>query len=171
MIEGISQIGGGLFHAFTPVQSFGALGQHPNLAVQVIPQVLHQVFAPHRLPSVHRISGFRGGKAVLQPLLRIQVAPGAVIYLLNNLGHQPVIPSQALGIREGPEIPVLRPGLVGPVQKVRKHRVPDLPALVFVRHPEIRGNVQLIGILPQHIGTEAVNGGDFCQEQPLHLLL
>ena len=98
------------------------------------------------------------------------MAHGAVIDLLQHLRHQGIGTAQTLGVHKGPERRVIFV-LIGIVQQSREHRFPKLPAFIFVSHPEIRSQIQLIGILPQQIGAKTVNCGDFRQKQPLHLLL
>ena len=120
--------------------------------------------------GIFRLVIFLQIHAALEPLLRVQVASGAVVDLFNDLGHQAVVPAQALGIHKGPEIWVVLLG-IGPVQQVRQDLIPNLAALIFVCHPEIRGNVQPVGIFPENIAAEAVDCGDFCQIDALHLLL
>ena len=96
---------------------------------------------------------------------------GTVVDLQNQLRHQFIVPSNTLGVHKGPEVLVFRRLLVGLVQNVRQHRIPQLPAFVFVRHPEVRRQIQPVGVLPEDVGTEAVDGGNLRQKQPLHLLL
>ena len=98
------------------------------------------------------------------------MASGTVVDLFYDLGHQPVIPSQPLGVHKSPEIRVRFP-FIGSVQQIGKHLLPNFPALVFIRHPKVCRNIQPIGVFPENIPAKAMNGGYFCQEQPLHLFL
>ena len=171
LIQRIPQIDGGFFHPFTAVCAGSALLQDTDLAVQIIEQILHQIVPPDRLRGIADSFRVCAAEAAVQPPLRIQMTSGAVVDLFDDLRHQPVIPAKALGIHKGPEIRILPRVFIGLIQQFRQNRLPDLPAFIFIRHPEICGKIQFIGIFPQKVAAEAVNCGDFCQKQPLHLLL
>ena len=99
------------------------------------------------------------------------MTPGTVIDLFDDFRHQAVIPPQALGIRESQKIFPVFCICIGAVQQIFQNLGANFPAFAFVRHPEVRGHIQSVGIFPQQIAAEAVDGGNLRQEQSLHLLL
>ena len=171
LVKGVPEVDRRLFHAVCMFRRFGASFHYGDLAVQVRKQVVHQEFSPDRFPCVGKSLHLRRIQTALEPAVGVQVATGAVVYLQHNIRHQAVIPAQALGVHEGPEVFVLPRCLVSPIQQVRKYRLPDLRAFILIRHPEIRRQVQSIRIFPENIGAEAVDRGNLCQKQPLHLPL
>ena len=159
-----------LFHTKAALCILCAFPDHRDLGIQIGEQVFHQKSAPEGFGSIRKFLHFRRIQAAFQPLLRIQVAAGAVVDLFHNIRHQMVIPSQSLGVHKGPEISVAF-FFIHTVQHILQHRFPQFPALVFISHTEIRGNIQTVGILPEQVTAETVDCGNLCQKQPLHLLL
>ena len=159
----------GLFHPSVPFQPGQQPAQHRQHPIQPGKEVLHEIPSPNGLPGVG--DAFQGGvfQAVIQPFVRVLVAPGAVVDLENDLRHRGVVPAHPLGIHKIPEM--ARLVLIGPVQQVTQHGGAKLGAFRLLRHPEIRGQVHTVGILPQNRRTEAVDRGDLGQVEPLELLL
>ena len=149
LVQSVSQGNGGLFQAGAAVGALGALPKHRHLAVQIFPKIPNQVLPPHRLPGVADALGLRVGQAFVQPRLRVQVAVGAVVDLFDELRHLSIRSPHTLGVHKRPEIRVVPRRFIGAVEQTFQHRLPDFPALVFIRHPEIRRNVQFIGIFPK----------------------
>ena len=139
--------------------------------VEIGEKFIHEVAAPHRLRCVLHLRNVAVSKALAQPLLRVGMTHGAVIDLQHDIRNHSVVTAKALGVHEGPEIGIFMGLGVGLVQQVFEHLLPDLSALVFIRHPEIAADVHLLGVFPDHIGAEAVDRGDLRQEQTLHLPL
>ena len=139
--------------------------------VEIGEKFIHQIAAPDGLGGVVHFLHLAVGQAFAQPLLRVGMAHGAVIDFQHDIRNHPVITAQALGVHEGPEVGIFMGFGVGLVQQVFEHLLPDLSALVFIRHPKIAAEIHLLGVFPDHIGAEAVDRGDLRQEQTLHLAL
>ena len=169
--QGVAQKLGRLFQGRLLRRLVQALLYGADLHPQVILQLLHQGAAPGGGGRVIDAAGIRHGNTVLQPSLGIQMTPCGVIDLLGDLGNQSVIPSQSLGIHEGLEIGILRPGCVCLIQYLGHGLLPQLAAFVLIAHPEVRRQIKIRRILPQKLGAIGVDGGDLRQVQPLHLPL
>ena len=141
------------------------------MSIQKELQIRKEELSPGSSGNVR--SCFRLGRrnTLIQPPFRIQVTTGAVKDLEDEFRKAPIIPPKALGIREGPEVRVLSQLLVSPVQGVRKDGSSKLSGFRFICNTKIRGNIQPVGVLPQNLGTEAVDRGDLGQVEPLELLL
>ena len=116
LVQGVPEVGCRLFHIRALPCFLRAVSHGPNLAVQVVVEVIDQIAAPERLRHIRYVLRFRSGQTALQPALRVQVAPGAVIDGFDDFRHQAVIPAQPLAVHEGPEIRVFSRRFVGPVQ-------------------------------------------------------
>ena len=114
LVQGVPQVDGCLLHSFAGRKLNGALLDYMNLTVQIVVEVIDQKLTPNGFRSIGNVLRVQQGQAGIQPLLRVQVASGAVVDLFNDLGHQTVIPAQPLRIHKGPEIRVIftRIGLV-----------------------------------------------------------
>lgn len=83
----------------------------------------------------------------------------------------PVVPAKALGIHKRLELRALGDVLIGRFQHPIHGPLPQALAFGFIGHPEVAGQLQEEGVLPQQVPAEGVDRGDFCQIQPLHLTL
>ena len=99
------------------------------------------------------------------------MAPGCVIDSRHNLRHRPVIPAKALGIYKGLELRAPGDVLIGRLQSHVHGPLPQALALVLIGHPEVPGQLQGKGILPQQVPAKGMDRGNFRQIQPLQLAL
>ena len=67
-----------------------------------------QIAAPNGLTGIGQLTHLPILQAPFQPAVYIHMTAGAVIYLLNDLRDQPVIPAKTLGIHKGAEIDIIR---------------------------------------------------------------
>ena len=106
-----------------------------------------------------------------QPALRVRVAQGRVIDGVNGTTKTSVIPSSTQLIDGCPAIRVCSGIGIGLLQNRLHGPVSQLPTLGFLHHPEIRGQVQQMGIGTQQRGAERMNRGNLRQVDQTQLPL
>ena len=115
LMKGILKIENRFFQPVAALHPPDTLAEHGNLAVQIFAQVVHQTLSPDCLSGILNFRRFQQFQAFLQPALGVQMTPGAVIDLFDDLRHQPVIPAQALGLDKRPEFRGVL-AFIGPVK-------------------------------------------------------
>ena len=149
-------------------------GQPPGPEVRPAQGVLHEI------PAAAGVRQLLGGDLpalpqLLQPPQGVRVALGLFVEVQHQGLQRPVIPSGSQGLRQLAGVAVLLDVGVKILQYPVQHPPPQEHGLLFVQHPEIRGQAvllhrgQQVHVLPQKSGAEGVHGFDVRLIHPQHL--
>ena len=128
-----------------------------------------KVRAPGRFGSVSIAVQVQGFPGLLPPAGHIRAAAHLLLDLQNGAGQPPVIPAVAKDGGHGEKVAVL--GGVELLQKALEHLLPQCLGFGLLGHPEIRGQIQQMGIGAQEIAAEGMHRGDLRQVDPVELVL
>ena len=112
---------------------------------------------------------------LLQPPQGVRVALGLFVEVQHQGLQRPVIPSGSQGLRQLAGVAVLLDVGVKILQYPVQHPPPQQHGLLFVQHPEIRGQAvllhrgQQVHVLAEQSGAEGVHGFDVRLIHPQHL--
>ncbi len=143
--------------------------QAPDHPGQLLPHLLQQYFFPGRSKAA---PGFQGGKhlhLLLQPGRRAGVAAGKVIEPQHQVLQSPV---PAVGAEQVHQPVKIASRVVFPValfQESFQGLIAQQGGLIFIHDAECRIHGAQVGIAPDHIHAEGVNGADLgpVQQQQL----
>ena len=93
-----------------------------------------------------------------------QAALGGLVHIQDQPLNQPVVPAGPQAVDQFFKAGVLVNGGITLVQQFLHHLDSQIGRFRFLDHPEIRGEIQFIGMLPDQIAAKGMDGGDPGQE-------